>query len=51
MKRGGSVHNTHMLLPKELYIKVRELAALEGTTVTRLVVEALDSLLRRRKKK
>lgn len=44
------VHNTHMLLPKVLWKRLRERAKIEGSHVTNLVVEACEAFLSAGKK-
>ena len=44
-------HNTHMMLPQQLWRRAQQLAVQEDTTITALVVEGLTRLLERRKQK
>ena len=44
-------HNAHMLIPKDLYERARELAALEGSNVTELVCQGLELVLAKAKKR
>lgn len=42
------VHNTHMLIPKPLWRRLRERAAIEGRTVTEIMVEASREYLEKK---
>ena len=42
------IHNTHMLLPEALWKKLRERAAIEGRSITEIVVEAAYHYLEKR---
>lgn len=46
---SNDVHNVHMLLPKRLWRRAKAQAILEATTLTNLVVEALERLLEEKK--
>jgi len=41
-------HNAHMWLPRKLYKKVKAQARIEHCSVTHLVVEALEDLIKKK---
>ena len=45
------VHNAHMLIPRELWVKIERLSIIEDRSKTDIVCEAIASLLVSRKHK
>ena len=39
------IHNTHMKLPKPLWLRARQVCGIESKNMTQLVTEALELLL------